>query len=55
MKIIYDGKECRYIANLEDYENITILNTDDIVEAREYFVEHMTSLFNNALCEQLKG
>lgn len=54
MKVIYDDKESRYIVNLENYENITVLNTNDIVKAREYFIEHMTSLFNDAVREQLK-
>lgn len=54
MKIIYDDKEDRYIVNLENYENIVVLNTNDIVEARKYFIENMTLLFNNAIREQLK-
>ena len=54
MKVIYDDKENRYIVNLENYENITVLNTNDIVEARERFVERMESLFNDAVREQLK-
>lgn len=54
MKIIYDNRQDRYIANLEGYENIIVLNTNDIVKAREYFLEHMTSLFNGAVCAQLK-
>lgn len=54
MKVIYDDKEKRYIVSLENYENITVLNTNDIVEARERFVERMESLFNDAVCEQLK-
>lgn len=54
MKVIYDDREDRYVVKLEDYENITVLNTNDIVEAREYFIGHMTGLFNSAVCEQLK-
>lgn len=54
MKVIYDNRESRYIVNLEDYENIIVLNTSDIVEARKYFIDHMTSLFNSAVSEQLK-
>lgn len=54
MKVIYDEKEDRYIVNLENYENIIVLNTSDIVEAREYFIENMTFLFNEAIREQLK-
>ena len=54
MKIIYDDKENRYIVNLENYENIVVLNTNDIVEARERFVERMESLFNDAVRAQLK-
>lgn len=54
MKVIYDDKENRYIVKLENYENITVLNTNDIVEAREYFIKHMEFLFNDAVSEQLK-
>lgn len=54
MKVIYDKQQDRYIVELEGYENITVLNTSDIVEAREIFIGHMTSLFNNAVNNQLK-
>lgn len=55
MKIIYNDKEGKYIVNLENYENIVMLNTVDIVEAREYFIEHMKWLFDEAVREQLKN
>ena len=55
MKIIYDDKQERYIIKLEEYEGVYIANTKDIVEARNYFVENMKILFNNAICEQLKN
>ena len=55
MKIIYDDKEGNYIVNLENHENMVVLNTIDIVKAREYFIEHMKWLFDEAVREQLKN
>lgn len=54
MKVIFNNIENAYIAEFEYYEMKTLLNTNDIVEARKYFIEHMTTLFNNAVKEQLK-
>ena len=54
MKVIYDNKREEYLVKLEDFENETLINTDDIVEARKYFIENMTRLFNDAVNKQLK-
>ena len=54
MKVIYDDEQEVYIVKLEDFENTTIINTDDIVEARERFIKGMTTLFNDAICDALK-
>ena len=54
MKVIYDKKDDKYIVNLENYENIVVLNTNEIVKAREYFIDHMTWMFDQAIREQLK-
>lgn len=54
MKVVFNNIENMYIVELEDFEKKTSLNTNDIVEARKYFIAHMVSLFNNAVCEQLK-
>ena len=54
MKVKYDNKQCVYIIKHEDCEDVTLVNTNDVVEARSFFVEHMKNLFNNAVCEQLK-
>lgn len=53
MKIMYDEGQETYAAKLEDSEMVTLMNTDDIVEARKYFIENMISLFNNAVREQI--
>lgn len=53
MKIIYDDKQKMYLVVIESPETATWINTDDIVEAREEFIERMTWLFNNAVCEEL--
>ena len=54
MKVKYDDEKSAYLVELDCCESITFLNTDDIVEARKIFIEHMTRLFNDAICEQLK-
>ena len=54
MKVIYDDIQEIYIIKLEGYDNVYLANTNDIVEARDYFIENMKRLFNNAICEQLK-
>lgn len=54
MKVVFNNIENAYIAEFEYYEMKTLLNTNDIVEARKYFIEHMTTMFNNAVKEQLK-
>ena len=54
MKVIYDEKQEIYIVKLEDFENITMINTDDISKAKEYFIKNMTELFNHAIRDALK-
>ena len=53
MKIIYDNEQHGYLITLEDFDKPLFINTDDIVEVRDYLVEHMVLQFNNALQEQL--
>ena len=36
MKITYDDKQEIYIVKLEEYENVTMINTKDIVEFNNY-------------------
>lgn len=54
MKVIYDNEAGNYLIVMDPRENVTCVNTDDIVKAREYFIDNMTYLFNDAVCEQLK-
>ena len=54
MKIIYDNHREIYLVTLENSENVTLINTSDIVEAREEFIKCMTRLFNDAVCKALK-
>ena len=54
MKIIYDMNQHVYCVKVEYPETITIINTEDIVEARDEFIKSMTSMFNYAIREQLK-
>lgn len=54
MKVIYDKQQSRYLVELENYEHITVLNTDDITEAREIFLDMMASLFNHAVNKRLE-
>lgn len=54
MKIIYGEREEAYVIQLSEAERVTIVNTSDIVEAREYFLKSMTRLFNDAVNKSLK-
>lgn len=54
MKIIYDTDQNVYCVKVEYPETITLINTEDIVEARTEFINRMTSMFNYAVCEKLK-
>lgn len=54
MKIIYEPHQELYLIALEPEEAITWVNTQDIVEAREEFIKHMTRLFNDTICKALK-
>lgn len=54
MKVIYDDEQGAYLVKMEDGENVTFINTDDIVKAREYFIKNMTNLFNDAVSDALK-
>ena len=55
MKVIYDMNQRVYCVEVEYPEIITIINTEDIVEAREEFIKNMTSLFNYTICKQLNN
>jgi hypothetical protein len=55
MKIVYGEREQAYFIQLSEAESVTIVNTDDIIEAREYFIKSMTRLFNDAVNERLKN
>lgn len=56
MKVIYDNELKGYIIAFEDIDSLPIvLNTNDIVKARDYFVENMILRFNNTIQEQLKA
>ena len=52
MKIAYDDNQEIYLVKIE--ETTIWINTNDIVKAREEFIEHITKKFNDAVCEQLK-
>ena len=54
MRVVYDDKQNIYVVELEDFEKTTLINTSDIAEAKEYFIENMTRLFNDAVNERLK-
>ena len=53
MEIIYDPDGELYVIKLESPETTTLINTKDVVEAREEFAKCMTRLFNDAICEKL--
>ena len=55
MKVIYDNEKNAYFIELENFESPLFVNTDDIIKVREYFIKHMTFLFNDAVNEQLNA
>lgn len=55
MKIMYGELEKAYFIQLSESESVTVINTTDIVEAREYFLKSMTRLFNDAVNKQLRN
>lgn len=55
MKIVYDNKNEMYYIELEHPENTVCVNTKDITKAREYLIENITTLFNDAVNKQFKG
>lgn len=55
MKIIYDNKDNVYVVKVENLESVVYVNTDDIVEVRNRFIERMTKYFNDAISRQCKG
>ena len=54
MKIVYDKEEEVYAVTLDNDEMATLIRADNIVEAREIFMECMKHLFDNAINEKLK-
>jgi hypothetical protein len=54
MKVLYDDKLNIYKVRLKDSETLVLINTSDIVEAKKRFLNYMSTLFDNAVCEQLK-
>ena len=54
MKVIFDKDKEMYCVEIEHPENLLWINTSDITEAKENFVNCMTRLFNDAVCEALK-
>ena len=55
MKVIYDNERKMYAVSIEPLETTTLINSNDIVEVRKEFVEKMTWLFNQAICDKLKN
>lgn len=54
MRIVYDRHSKIYGIEIEKLETVTIINTSDIVEAREEFIKCMTKLFNDAVCKKFE-
>lgn len=55
MKVLYDSKQGTYCVWLEELEEMTIINTDDIVEAKRIFINRMSELFNQAVNDKMKS
>jgi hypothetical protein len=52
MKIVYDTKDNIYIVKVEYPETEIWISTNDIAKARSEFVERMTQVFDNAVCDK---
>lgn len=53
MKVFFDNKRNLYVVEMADNELVTYLNTDDITEAREWFIDRMAWMFNSAVNDKL--
>jgi hypothetical protein len=53
MEVVYCNIEKVYLIKMSPSEAVTIINTEDIVEAREEFLQRMKQLFNDAICKRL--
>jgi hypothetical protein len=53
MKVFFDNKRNLYVVEMIDNELVTYLNTDDVAEAREWFIDRMTWMFNSAVNDKL--
>ena len=54
MKIGYDNQQKVYLIKIEHPEDVTWVSANTIAEAKEEFIKGMESLFEAAICEQLK-
>ena len=54
MKIIYDGATQTYVVKMEDNECVHVIRGDNIVDARELFIENIASLFDLAVNKKLQ-
>lgn len=54
MKIIYDYKNGVYNIVVEYPESDLHIVTDNIFEARGYFIKHMTEIFDDTVSAQFK-
>lgn len=55
MKIIYDINQEGYYIKLDNKESTTWVDTNNISEVREEFIDRMARLFDCTLCEILSG
>lgn len=54
MQVVYDNSQGVYIVKINGPTTEIFINSTDIVEAREIFIDEMARMFNHAVCEQLK-
>lgn len=54
MKIIYEPNQAVFLVEIEYPETETWINTSDIIEAREEFVNRMAWLFDNTVREKFR-
>jgi hypothetical protein len=52
MEIIYDNSQGRYFVILDKPEGNLAIDADNIVKAKEIYIEHMTRLFDDTVNER---
>ena len=55
MKIHYNSGNKVFVIRLDPLENTTIVNTTNLVEARQMFIEHITGIFDKTVRDRFQS